>query len=120
VDGYGNPVPSQDPVHRSGWMGRVVEKQLGEGAAWGLGVLRSLDGMGVRWNDRLLGMVGQAFGGMSEAEKIEWKRRLARWMAPDTVNGKRKKRNEGGYIICLVEQLMRRIQRRWYTNLFGT
>ncbi|GAA5905481.1 hypothetical protein JCM5296_005886 [Sporobolomyces johnsonii] len=111
-------VAGRAPV-RSGYMAQIsdlVAKQLKDGLSYGVGSLRTYGGV-KEW----LAIISQALYDASpevagDAMK-PWLARLSfllgefdRSAAPV---------NEGGYLIRLVERLMRRIQRRWYLAEYG-
>ncbi|KAF9917473.1 hypothetical protein FBU30_000740 [Linnemannia zychae] len=98
----------------SGWMGRVfeiVEKQLTEGAVWGMGLVRA-------YRQPLWQIILRAFldSNPRHPDAAFWQSRLDFWCnRTDTKD----RRNEGGWIIRLVERASRRLQRRWYLEKYG-
>ncbi|KAG0175535.1 hypothetical protein DFQ28_008884 [Apophysomyces sp. BC1034] len=122
VDEYGNYFPATgDKNAKSGWIGRVVEiveKQLDEGAGWGSGILKH----NVSQRNQTLGeslvefMISTLTDNTgSDAMLAEsWRKRLAYFAENAT-----KKKNEGGWLIRLIERIMRRLQRKWYIELYG-
>ncbi|GAA6052315.1 hypothetical protein JCM3770_007247 [Rhodotorula araucariae] len=106
---------------RDGYMAQIadlVSKQVAEGSAYGVGILRACGAI-----DDWLMIVSQALYGAAPAEAgaEAMKPWLERFQALLDANYDRKARlvNEGGYLIRLVERLMRRIQRRWYFDAYG-
>ncbi|KAF9972380.1 hypothetical protein BGZ73_004529, partial [Actinomortierella ambigua] len=100
-------------IPRSGWMGRVseiVEKQLNEGALWGMGIVRTL------YND-LWALVLRAFldSDPNHPDFEIWKQRLDGWIRRTDTSDRR---NEGGWIIRLIERATRRLQRSWYLESY--
>ncbi|KAL1915529.1 uncharacterized protein VTP21DRAFT_6653 [Calcarisporiella thermophila] len=122
VDTHGRLLLSSDPNARSGWLGKmyeIVERQLDEGIMWGHGVL-SLSSQGSKLGEILLATVLNVLGpeatSHGDAASLErvWRKRIATWTSK-----MHSKRNEGGWIIRLIERLMRRVQRRWYLDMYG-
>ncbi|GAA5938259.1 hypothetical protein JCM1841_006809 [Sporobolomyces salmonicolor] len=113
------PTPAGRAPVRSGYMAQIsdlVAKQLKDGLSYGVGSLRTYGGV-KEW----LAVISQAlYDASPEAASdvmTSWHARLSfllgdfdRSVAPV---------NEGGYLIRLVERLMRRIQRRWYLAEYG-
>lgn len=105
---------------REGYMRQIsdlVRKQLVEGSAYGVGALRTYGGL-----DEWLTLVSQALYGVSPAEAGEaamkpWVARFQFLLGDYDRSALRI--NEGGYLVRLVERLMRRIQRRWYVDAYG-
>ncbi|GAA5896872.1 uncharacterized protein JCM6883_007033 [Sporobolomyces salmoneus] len=104
---------------RTGYMAQIsnlVAKQLAEGLSYGQGSLRSYGGV-PEWLD----IISQAIYGV-RAQMIPEPMKI--WESRLTVLFSRGESgagscNEGGYLIRLVERLMRRIQRRWYLATYG-
>ncbi|BGO93075.1 hypothetical protein NBRC10512_003260 [Rhodotorula toruloides] len=94
----------------------LVRKQLHDGYSYGVGSLAAC-GTIQQW----LSVISQALYGVEPAQVGDlmkpWAARLT------SLSGKHDRAaslvNEGGYLIRLVERLMRRIQRRWYLATFG-
>ncbi|KPV78662.1 glycosyltransferase family 41 protein [Rhodotorula graminis WP1] len=105
---------------RDGYMRDIsdlVRKQLVEGSAYGVGALRSYGGI-----NELLTLVSRALWGVSPAEAGE--AAMKPWVARfqfllGDYDRSAHNINEGGYLVRLVERLMRRIQRRWYLDTYG-
>ena len=105
---------------RDGYMRDIsdlVQKQLVEGSAYGVGALRSYGGI-----NELLALVSQALYGVSPAEAGE--AAMKPWIARfqfllGDYDRAAHRISEGGYLVRLVERLMRRIQRRWYLDAYG-
>ncbi|KAG0229282.1 hypothetical protein BGW41_003075 [Actinomortierella wolfii] len=100
-------------IPRSGWMGRVVEiveKQLNEGALWGMGVVRTF------YND-IWSLILRAFldSDPHHPDADLWKERLDGWIRRRDASDRR---NEGGWIIRLFERATRRLQRSWYLESY--
>ena len=122
VDNLGNIAASPPPavagqVVRQGYMGSVSElisKQLVDGQQYGSGMVQGSGGL-----EQWLGVISQAIfnlkpsevGGATEtwAFRIQAFQNLA--LRPVA--------NEGGFIIRLVERVMRRVQRRWFLSAYG-
>ncbi|CEG81888.1 Putative Family 41 glycosyltransferase (Fragment) [Rhizopus microsporus] len=111
---------------RSGWIGRVVdivEKQLDEGAIWGAGILKltveadTKKSLGEHLVELLLIATEKHLLDASKLEQITnlWRSRLL-YYADQNSTGKR---DEGGWLIRLVERILRRLQRNWYIETYG-
>lgn len=108
---------------KTGYMGQIndlVDKQLRDGLAYGIGSMRSLGTL-----EEWLAIVTQAIydqppAAVGDAAQA-WAARL-QFILSDISEQERKDYciNEGGFLIRLVERLTRRIQRRWYLSVFGT
>ncbi|BGP45059.1 hypothetical protein JCM10450v2_000876 [Rhodotorula kratochvilovae] len=106
---------------RDGYMAQIadlVAKQLEEGSAYGVGILQAGGGL-----DEWLTLVSQALWGVSPAQAgVEamkpWVARF-QFLLGTGYDRKALHINEGGYLVRLVERLMRRIQRRWYFDAYG-
>ncbi|KAI8884412.1 glycosyltransferase family 41 protein [Backusella circina FSU 941] len=115
VDQYGTFFPATGDIHaRSGWIGRVVEiveKQLNDGSIWGAGILKSLaTGESKTIGEKLVETIIQ----ITRQDKAElWTRRL------NFFQTSHKRKNEGGWMIRLIERIMRRLQRNWYIEMYG-
>ncbi|KAG0004264.1 hypothetical protein BGZ65_000686, partial [Modicella reniformis] len=102
-----------DKQSSSGWMGRVseiVEKQLTDGAVWGMGMVRV-------FRQQLWQVILRAFldSDPRHPDVGLWQARLDGWVnRTDT----RDRRNEGGWIIRLIERASRRLQRKWYLEKY--
>jgi len=94
----------------------LVAKQLQDGLSYGQGSLRSYGGV-AEW----LEIISQAIYGLRakdvRGQMKVWEMRLTPLLnrGPESAG----LINEGGYLIRLVERLMRRIQRRWYLATYG-
>lgn len=121
VDQFGNLYPSTgDPKARSGWIGRVVEiveKQLDDGAVWGVGILKIvLDQSGKTLGEHLAELMVHTNKNQENAHErlVElWTKRLRHFANAQC------KKNEGGWLIRLIERIMRRLQRNWYLEQYG-
>ncbi|BGP12958.1 hypothetical protein JCM10213v2_000875 [Rhodosporidiobolus nylandii] len=114
------PEKPNHPLPRQGYMQRIsdlVAKQLKDGYSYGIGSLKSYGSL----QDWLVLIAAALYGTTphhaGEARMQPWAARLG-FLLGD-YDHKRKLVNEGGYLIRLVERLMRRIQRRWYIDEFG-
>ncbi|KAF9197319.1 hypothetical protein BGZ49_002304 [Haplosporangium sp. Z 27] len=102
-----------DKQPSSGWMGRVseiVEKQLAEGSLWGVGLVRM-------FRPQLWQVILRAFldSDPHHSDANLWQTRLDRWANRTDVKDRR---NEGGWIIRLLERATRRLQRKWYLEKY--
>ncbi|KAF9940709.1 hypothetical protein BGZ67_007050 [Mortierella alpina] len=106
-------ITASDKPSTSGWMGRVyeiVEKQLTEGAVWGAGLVKV-------FRQHLWGIILRAFldSDPLHPDAAVWQARLDGWAnRTDTKD----RRNEGGWIIRLLERASRRLQRKWYLETY--
>ncbi|KAK4054753.1 hypothetical protein OIV83_000677 [Microbotryomycetes sp. JL201] len=108
---------------RTGYMGQIanlVDKQLNDGLNYGIGSVRQ-----VASADGWIALIARAIYNKSPADipshKLEsWRQKLA-LMCSDIPMDTRLAVciNEGGFLIRLVERLMRRIQRRWFLDVYG-
>ncbi|CAO3683703.1 unnamed protein product [Rhizopus stolonifer] len=125
VDQFGNFFASTGAASRSGWIGRVVdivEKQLDDGAIWGAGVLKlpvetdSGKTLGEQLIERLLICTRRHLLNKSSVEQVTniWRSRLMFYTGHDN-----DKKNEGGWLIRLIERIMRRLQHNWYIETYG-
>jgi hypothetical protein len=121
VDDLGNPLYPGTPAHREkakkGWMVRIntlVRNQLAAGMSYGSGVIRSSGGA-----DYWLRIISSALYGsnISSSNLASWRRRLQRF--EEEFDRGSTNTNEGGFLIRLIELLIRRTQRRWYVEKFG-
>ena len=108
---------------KTGYMGQIndlVDKQLRDGLAYGIGSMRQM-GSHNDW----LAIITQAIYDQPPAavgEAVQaWVSRL-QFILSDISEQDHKDYciNEGGFLIRLVERLTRRIQRRWYLSVYGT
>ncbi|GAA5862952.1 hypothetical protein JCM1840_002337 [Sporobolomyces johnsonii] len=111
-------VAGRAPV-RSGYMAQIsdlVAKQLKDGLSYGVGSLRTYGGV-KEW----LAIISQAlYDASPEAAGDAMKPWLARLsFLLGEFDRSAAPVNEGGYLIRLIERLMRRIQRRWYLAEYG-
>ncbi|KAG0368003.1 hypothetical protein BGZ54_002859 [Gamsiella multidivaricata] len=102
-----------DKQSSSGWMGRVseiVEKQLTEGAVWGTGLVRI-------FRQHLWQVILRAFlnSDLHHPDVSLWQARLDGWANRTDIKDRR---NEGGWIIRLLERASRRLQRQWYLEKY--
>lgn len=122
-------------LKNQGWMGRlveIVEDQLEQGASWGQGlikqqqqqqlvapsswVLEVLDGLIGRTVDVWLKGSGLQVTSTAKQQQIElWQQRVSYYLQQQQQSDKK---NEGGWIVRLVERLTRRLQRLWYLDAF--
>ncbi|KAI8597897.1 glycosyl transferase family 41-domain-containing protein [Dissophora ornata] len=107
-------VSPTDKQPSSGWMGRVseiVEKQLTEGAVWGMGLVRV-------FRQQLWHLILRAFldSDPRHPDVGLWQARLDAWANRTDIKDRR---NEGGWIIRLLERASRRLQRKWYLAKYG-
>lgn len=125
VDQFGNYFAAPAAVGgdlnaKSGWIGRVVDivdKQLNEGAIWGAGVLKLHDGDVVTGSSVGENLAKQmmSLGVGSKNKQDIWKARLAFFSS----SSNNSKKDEGGWLIRLIERLMRRLQHAWYIDTYG-
>lgn len=102
---------------KSGYIGNIsdlIAQQLVEGTHYGKGAMKKTGTV-----DEWLEVISQAVYDLS-ANQIGhiadlWRSRIGFFMT----DYDRSAYNEGGFIIRLVERLMRRVQRRWYSDLYG-
>ncbi|KAI8391424.1 glycosyl transferase family 41-domain-containing protein [Radiomyces spectabilis] len=122
VDNYGLMLPkSKDPHTRQGWIGRVVdivEKQLNDGALWGVGTLKQpVNGQGKLFGEQLQEIIIRAsrVQGQHDDTRLNqlWRQRLQYFAEMEG------KKNEGGWLIRLIERILRRLQRKWYIETYG-
>ncbi|CAO3632045.1 unnamed protein product [Cunninghamella echinulata] len=102
----------------TGWMGQIVyivEKHLNEGAQWGIGILNTSI-----QHESLSNHLISALTTISPSDHhiSALKNRLYKWVLLKN-DKKRKKKNEGGWLIRLIERLIRRMQRYWYLQHYG-
>ncbi|GAA6022980.1 hypothetical protein JCM10207_007738 [Rhodosporidiobolus poonsookiae] len=115
--------PKPEMCVRDGYMARIsdlVAKQLRDGLSYGVGSLRACGSL-----EAWLAVVAQALWNLSPQQAGDkamrvWVERLG-YLLSDRFEHERNAKgiNEGGYLIRLIERLMRRIQRRWYLDRFG-
>ncbi|GAA5992692.1 hypothetical protein JCM11641_004994 [Rhodosporidiobolus odoratus] len=113
------PAAPGRPLARQGYMAQIsdlVVKQLQDGYSYGLGSLASYGNL-----DDWLGLISSALYGTTPQQAGDlmqvWVERFT-FLLSD-FDRRRSQINEGGYLIRLIERLMRRIQRRWYLAEFG-
>lgn len=133
------PAGTQHQRQRFGWMDKLVEivdRQLVEGCNWGQGVLQSSSSSGTQSPTnkttvgeqltQLLAVFTCASTMIDEDDKSiitattsdrikDWTHRLEQW----TLGRSQSTKNEGGWLIRLLERLMRRMQHHWYLQHFG-
>ncbi|KAF9429952.1 hypothetical protein BGZ94_008908 [Podila epigama] len=107
--------PNVDKPLTSGWMGRVseiVEKQLTEGAMWGTGLVKV-------FHQELSQLILRAFldSNPQHPAAFLWQSRLSGWLGR---SDNKDRRNEGGWIIRLIERATRRLQRKWYLEKYNS
>lgn len=105
-----------DSANSGGWMVNVselVDKQLRDGCQYGAGAFQ-MAGQLEDW----VRVVIEALGDTRAAAPRMWTERLQIFYQPGF---DRVANNvcEGGYLIQLVERMMRRSQRRWYVDAYG-
>ncbi|KAM0749157.1 TPR-like protein [Meredithblackwellia eburnea MCA 4105] len=121
VDNAGDLVAAQNDLNtpgpvRQGYLGQISEliaKQLVDGQQYGAGVVRSFQ-TADKWisdiSQFMYDLQPEAIGPVAET----WMFRLQPFLG-----GHRPPwANEGGFVIRLVERLMRRVQRRWYIAVY--
>uniref|UniRef100_V5ER50 protein O-GlcNAc transferase n=2 Tax=Kalmanozyma brasiliensis (strain GHG001) TaxID=1365824 RepID=V5ER50_KALBG len=99
-----------------GWMVNVsdlVSKQLSDGCQYGAGAFQTVGPL-ENWVQAIV----QSMGDTRAAAAQIWTQRLQSFYQPafDRVANQV---CEGGYLIHLVERMMRRSQRRWYVDTYG-
>ncbi|EPQ28914.1 uncharacterized protein PFL1_03715 [Pseudozyma flocculosa PF-1] len=107
-------VYSDDPA-RPGWMdsvSKLVTKQLREGCQYGGGALQSEGQLG-DW----VSAVVTALADRREAAASMWAAKLGQFYQP--FDRMESLVCEGGFVIRLMERLMRRVQRKWYLDAYG-
>ncbi|CBQ71837.1 related to UDP-N-acetylglucosaminyltransferase [Sporisorium reilianum SRZ2] len=105
-----------DGSEKSGWMVNVselVSKQLRDGCQYGAGAFQTAGPLEA-WVRAIIDAMGDT---RADAPQI-WTQRLQPFYQPgfDRVANQV---CEGGYLIQLVERMMRRSQRRWYVDAYG-
>ncbi|KAG0039817.1 hypothetical protein BGZ82_006670 [Podila clonocystis] len=105
--------PNVDKPLTSGFMGRVseiVEKQLTDGAVWGIGIVKV-------FHQDLWQLILRAFldSNTQHPASALWQSRLSGWI---TRTDSKDRRNEGGWVIRLIERATRRLQRNWYLEKY--
>ncbi|KAN0063226.1 hypothetical protein ACQY0O_004390 [Thecaphora frezii] len=108
-------VYSDDPA-RLGWMSNVSElvtKQLEDGCHYGAGALRS-EGELAAWVKLIVYALADARAGAVDL----WTSRLQPFYR--SLDRTTSLICEGGYLIRLIERVMRRVQRKWYLACYGT
>ena len=120
-DGMLHPTPrtAAGEIERSGYLGKIselVDKQLHDGMSFGAGAMRTAGSI-----DDWLALVMHAIYNASDERVQEvvslWTQRLKVFYTD--FDRSASQINEGGYIIRLIERLIRRIQHRWYINTYG-
>ncbi|CAH7685890.1 expressed protein [Phakopsora pachyrhizi] len=122
----GPPAPAPDGKLRAGLMGKVsrlVDRQLDEGISYGKGIMRQVAGL-EQWLEAIaIIKTGRSDGSTTELRK-RWRKKLEPFFGnlgearSNTSRGA--KFNEGGFLIRLIEQCTRQIQRRMYRDAYGT
>ncbi|OBZ83746.1 putative UDP-N-acetylglucosamine--peptide N-acetylglucosaminyltransferase SEC [Choanephora cucurbitarum] len=107
VDAYGQFIPPSPDQPPTGWMSHIVDivnRQLEEGSLWGAGILN------VAVHHKTLGeSLVERWVAISGDSPVHWRARLADLQTAS-------KKNEGGWLIRMVERIMRRLQYLWYVN----
>ncbi|KAI9302763.1 glycosyl transferase family 41-domain-containing protein [Cunninghamella echinulata] len=133
-----------------GWMSRlvdIVDKQLDEGSSWSAGILQqqqqqikllfsfpssplstTITSSSKDWIRILMNGLFHRLMALDGTDISFWEKRIAYYIGNnnnnDTTsikeNNNNKNKNEGGWIVRLVERLTRRLQRQWYVNTYGT
>ena len=101
------------PPSGSGWMNRAVAtvaRQLQVGSKYGRGLLRLQANLDT-WLDMIVRMLGDDRSHVREL----WRKKLEPFFAPHTLA---EWVNEGGFLLRLVERLMRISQWRWYHDKY--
>lgn len=105
---------------RAGYMSQIsslVQKQLYDGYAYGVGAL-SFYGGAKEWLELVsFALLGAPSTQMTAEMRELWTTRFNRLLA--VKDRRRALFNEGGYLIRLIERLSRRTQRRWYLTAYG-
>lgn len=100
----------------NGWINKVVEicnEQILAGYSYGVGVIQSHSSL-KQW----LGTIETAFGRpFRRGQRKRWAKMFQRFFIQ--FDHQRKKVNEGGTIIKLMELVIRITQRRWYIDAYG-
>ncbi|RCI06408.1 hypothetical protein CU098_011342 [Rhizopus stolonifer] len=116
VDQYGQFFPATGDIHaKSGWIGHVVdivEKQLDEGSIWGAGILKIVGSNHKTLGETLIERLLETTGNTTSID--QWKSRLAFFSSLDN------KKNEGSWLIRLIERIIRRLQHKWYLDAFSS
>lgn len=114
------PAQGDQPRRRAGYMQQIsdlVAKQLKDGLSYGVGSLGACGNL----NDWLVVIAQALYDTTPQKANPEqmnlWAARL-RFLLGD-FDRKQHGVVEGGYLIRLVERLIRRIQRRWYLTEYG-
>ncbi|CAO3598974.1 unnamed protein product [Absidia cylindrospora] len=140
VDGTNEPTVDDDgkfvpaglkQKQRFGWMEKlvdIVDKQLTEGSTWGQHALQLSSQQlqsGATIGEHLIQLLATytctlttvvdgnrrtSSGGFNK-----WRQQLEQWK----LRHSHKSKNEGGWLIRLLERVMRRMQRHWYIKEFG-
>ncbi|KAF9307134.1 hypothetical protein BGZ74_010625 [Mortierella antarctica] len=105
--------PNVDKPLTSGYMGRVseiVEKQLTDGAVWGIGIVKV-------FHQDLWQLILRAFldSNTQHPASTLWQSRLSGWI---NRTDSKDRRNEGGWVIRLIERATRQLQRNWYLEKY--
>ncbi|TKY86779.1 hypothetical protein EX895_004419 [Sporisorium graminicola] len=105
-----------DGLGKTGWMANVselVSKQLRDGCQYGAGAFQTAGPL-----EAWVRAITEAMGDTRAAAAQIWAQRLQPFYQPgfDRVANQV---CEGGYLIQLVERMMRRSQRRWYVDAYG-
>jgi predicted O-linked N-acetylglucosamine transferase (SPINDLY family) len=112
-------VYSEDDEGKSGLMKRIVElldRQLNEGRSYGIGALTAAD-TPEGWTD----FVVRTTGRKEAAYRDDWHEKFKRLV--NLGIGEERETlsfNEGSFVLRLIERSMRRTQRRWYLDTYGT
>lgn len=108
--------PSPHAAAPAGWMRDVtsiVARQLDAGARYGRGAFRA-HGPLERWVDAILGALGDA----RDEQRARWTAKLRPFYAEEGAGRPAAHVNEGGFLLRIMERLMRRTQHRWYHDLY--
>lgn len=124
VDQVGRFLPSaRDNKICTGWIGRVVEivdKQLNEGLIWGVGVLKMKQDNGLHFLENLVDCAVRSISHPDATAKAHAKKMMMKKALSLMGSNTTEKKNEGGWIIRLIERTIRRTQRSWYIATYGT
>ncbi|ORZ18621.1 glycosyl transferase family 41-domain-containing protein [Absidia repens] len=143
VDGTNEPTVDDDgkfvpaglkQKQRFGWMEKlvdIVDKQLTEGSSWGQQALQLSSQQlqsGATIGEHLIQLLatftcasttmvnGNNINGPASSTSFsKWHQQLEQWRSRHS----HKSKNEGGWLIRLLERVMRRMQRHWYIKEFG-
>lgn len=99
-----------------GWMPKllqIVRKQLSAAYSFNVGIVQSI-GTCEDWLDWIERTVG---GELSPIQRKRWEATLQ--LSYTSIDRRQENINEGGFVVRVVEWLMRVLQRRWYIEVYG-